>query len=86
MAEEPALTAAVSVRPGVIDTQMQADVRARHTGAMGPVAAERFVQLHREGKLIRFAPPPPSFPFPSLLLLYCCFAVRHGCGRLGWLM
>lgn len=63
MAEEPALTAAISVRPGVIDTQMQADLRARHTAAMGPVS-ERFVRLHREGKLIRSVPPS------LLLLLY----------------
>ena len=63
MAEEPALTAAVSVRPGVMDTQMQADLRARHTAAMG-TASERFVRLHSEGKLIRFVPLSPP------LLLY----------------
>jgi len=50
-AEEPDLTA-VSIKPGVIDTQMQIDIRAKHKAAMGE-GNERFQTLHREGKLLR---------------------------------
>jgi NAD(P)-dependent dehydrogenase (short-subunit alcohol dehydrogenase family) len=50
-AEEPDL-AVISIRPGVIDTQMQADIRTKHKNAMGE-GNERFQALHREGKLLR---------------------------------
>ncbi|KAF8532859.1 hypothetical protein BDD12DRAFT_764421 [Trichophaea hybrida] len=50
-AEEPDL-AIISIRPGVIDTQMQADIRTKHKNAMGE-ENERFQALHREGKLLR---------------------------------
>jgi len=63
-AEEPDLTA-VSIKPGVIDTQMQIDIRAKHKAAMGE-GNERFQALHREGKLLR--PDQPGNVIAQLAL------------------
>jgi len=48
--EEPALTA-VAVRPGVIDTEMQREIRELHLDAMGS-SGEKFVNAHKDGKLL----------------------------------
>ncbi|KAI5848158.1 hypothetical protein BZA05DRAFT_446865 [Tricharina praecox] len=55
-AEEPRLTA-IAVRPGVVDTEMQREIREVHQAAMG-AAGERFVDAHRDGKLL--APEVPG--------------------------
>ena len=54
--EEPGVTT-VAVRPGIVDTGMQKEIREMHLGAMGS-AGERFVDAHREGKLL--APEVPG--------------------------
>ncbi|RPA91930.1 NAD(P)-binding protein, partial [Choiromyces venosus 120613-1] len=52
MEEKDAGVVAVAVRPGVIDTQMQEDIREKHGEGMG-ASHERFVKLKEEGKLLR---------------------------------
>ena len=44
-AEEPDVTT-ISIRPGMVDTEMQRELREVHN-------AERFVQVHQEGKLLK---------------------------------
>ncbi|TGZ82154.1 putative dehydrogenase [Ascodesmis nigricans] len=50
-AEEPEIRS-ISVRPGVIDTQMQDEIREKHGEAMREVH-ERFLELKAQGKLLR---------------------------------
>ncbi|CUS07794.1 unnamed protein product [Tuber aestivum] len=52
LAAEEGGVIAVSVRPGVIDTQMQEDIREKHGEGMG-ASHERFLKLKEEGKLLR---------------------------------
>jgi len=49
--EEPDITA-VAIRPGVVDTDMQADVRRNHL-VMDETDVKKFKGLHEEGKLLR---------------------------------
>jgi NAD(P)-dependent dehydrogenase (short-subunit alcohol dehydrogenase family) len=57
--EEPRITA-VALRPGVIDTRMQALIRREGPGAMDPEKASYFRQLKQEGRL-----EPPWVPARS---------------------
>jgi NAD(P)-dependent dehydrogenase (short-subunit alcohol dehydrogenase family) len=50
-AEEPDITS-ISVRPGVVDTDMQKVVRG-HSTVMDAKDAEKFKTLHESGKLLR---------------------------------
>jgi NAD(P)-dependent dehydrogenase (short-subunit alcohol dehydrogenase family) len=61
--EEPDVTA-IAFRPGVVDTDMQATIRAR--GAQGMPAEEyaRFVHYHEAGELL-----PPELPGCALAVL-----------------
>lgn len=54
--EEPDITA-VSVRPGVVDTEMQATIRAEGRAVMTAEGHDRFLSLHEEGKLLDPAVP-----------------------------
>lgn len=49
--EEPDITT-VSIRPGVVDTEMQVEVRG-HNNVMDEKDAEKFRTLHEEGKLLK---------------------------------
>ncbi|KAL2062227.1 hypothetical protein VTL71DRAFT_6493 [Oculimacula yallundae] len=49
--EEPLITT-VSVRPGVVDTDMQIEVRS-HNKVMDSTDAAKFKSLHEEGKLLK---------------------------------
>jgi NAD(P)-dependent dehydrogenase (short-subunit alcohol dehydrogenase family) len=49
--EEPEVTT-VSIRPGVVDTDMQVEVRG-HKSVMDEKDAEKFRTLFEEGKLLR---------------------------------
>jgi len=51
-AEEPLITS-ISIRPGVVDTQMQQAIREVHLGEMDKKDAEKFKSLHKEGGLLR---------------------------------
>lgn len=62
--EEPLITS-ISLRPGVMDTQMQRDVRERHGRAMG-AGQERFMELHRRGALLK--PEKPGAVVANLVI------------------
>lgn len=49
--EEQNITS-VSVRPGVVDTNMQKDIREVHADAMGD-GSEKFKKLHFSGQLLK---------------------------------
>lgn len=49
--EEPEITT-VSIRPGVVDTEMQVEVRG-HKSVMDEKDTEKFRTLHAEGKLLK---------------------------------
>jgi hypothetical protein len=49
--EEPNITT-VSVRPGVVDTEMQVEVRG-HKSVMDEKDAQKFKTLFEEGKLLK---------------------------------
>lgn len=55
-AEEPDITA-VSVRPGVVDTAMQAEIRRVGASVMTPEGHERFLDLYETGELLDPAVP-----------------------------
>ncbi len=61
--EEPEVTA-VSLRPGVVDTRMQAQIRQSEPGAMPPSSKERFENLKEEGEL-----EPPEVPARAIAWL-----------------
>jgi NAD(P)-dependent dehydrogenase (short-subunit alcohol dehydrogenase family) len=62
-AEEPEITA-ISFRPGVVDTAMQAVIRRHGEQGMPPDEHARFVNYHHEGALL-----PPEVPARSLAVL-----------------
>lgn len=43
----------VSVRPGVVDTDMQRDIREKHSTFMDTHDATKFASLKSEGKLLK---------------------------------
>ncbi|MFZ7127909.1 MAG: SDR family NAD(P)-dependent oxidoreductase [Desulfobacterales bacterium] len=57
--EEPSITA-ISLRPGVVDTDMQAEIRSRGGGVMDPENVAYFEALKTEGRL-----EPPWVPARS---------------------
>ncbi|KAH8689870.1 putative short-chain dehydrogenase [Talaromyces proteolyticus] len=63
--EEPEVTS-VSLRPGMVDTEMQREIREGHRGNMAPEAFERFMEAHRTGKLLR--PEQPGHVMAKLVL------------------
>ena len=62
--EEPDITS-ISIRPGVVDTEMQVEVRG-HNNVMDSKDAEKFKSLHEEGKLLR--PDQPGNVIGRLVL------------------
>jgi NAD(P)-dependent dehydrogenase (short-subunit alcohol dehydrogenase family) len=50
--EEPDVTS-ISVRPGVVDTEMQREIREKHHESMDEHDAKKFASLKSEGKLLR---------------------------------
>jgi len=62
-AEEPDVTA-ISFRPGVVDTEMQATIRREGAAGMPREVYERFVAYHRQGELL-----PPAVPGCALAVL-----------------
>jgi NAD(P)-dependent dehydrogenase (short-subunit alcohol dehydrogenase family) len=61
--EEPDITA-LAVRPGVVDTAMQATIRNKGESGMEPNDYQRFVGYHRQGQLL-----PPQEPGRALACL-----------------
>jgi len=56
----------VSVRPGVVDTEMQRDIREKHNTAMEEKDAARFAELKRTGGLLR--PEQPGHVMARLVV------------------
>lgn len=50
--EEPEVTT-ISVRPGVVDTEMQRDIREVHHATMSKKDAAKFLGLKKDGGLLR---------------------------------
>lgn len=61
--EEPSVTS-ISVRPGVVDTNMQALIREQGPKVMPPELSEYFINLKKQGKL-----EPPWIPARSIAWL-----------------
>ena len=72
--EEPDVTA-ISLRPGVVDTQMQGVIREKGPGNMDPDKTDYFQNLKAEGKL-----EPPEVPGRSMAWL-ALRAPREWSGR-----
>lgn len=54
--EEPDITS-IAIAPGTVDTDMQREIREVHHSNFEPEYAERFLNLGKEGKLLRPAQP-----------------------------
>lgn len=63
--EEPDVTS-ISIRPGVVDTDMQKDVRDIHISGMKEQDAAKFLTLHKEGRLLK--PEQPGHVMAKLVL------------------
>ena len=62
-AEEPTITA-LAFRPGIVDTDMQADIRRQGAGVMPPDLHAKFLAYQREGRL----QPPEVVARPLIAL------------------
>ncbi|KAG0303865.1 hypothetical protein BGZ99_002568 [Dissophora globulifera] len=62
--EEPELTSAVSIRPGIVDTEMQSEVRVKGSETMAPDQYAKFVDLHTSKTLLH--PDEPGHVIASL--------------------
>ena len=63
--EEPEITS-ISLRPGVVDTDMQREIREKHHQAMDAHDAAKFAGLKSDGKLLR--PEQPGHVMARLSL------------------
>lgn len=63
--EEPDVTT-IAVRPGVVDTDMQQDIREKHSSGMQEKDVARFHQLHKDGNLLK--PEQPGHVIAKLAL------------------
>lgn len=64
-AEETSVTT-ISIKPGVVDTGMQRDVRENYSSVMREKDSEKFLNLHREGGLLK--PEQPGQVIAKLVL------------------
>jgi NAD(P)-dependent dehydrogenase (short-subunit alcohol dehydrogenase family) len=64
LAEEEKEVTAVAIRPGVVDTVMQNEIREKGATGMLPEAHNRFVAMHEQGNLL-----PPEKPGRVIALL-----------------
>ncbi|OJJ50280.1 hypothetical protein ASPZODRAFT_128901 [Penicilliopsis zonata CBS 506.65] len=63
--EEPDVTT-VSVRPGMVDTEMQRELREDHTTNLEPQVLAKFTGVHESGKLLK--PEQPGHVIAKLVL------------------
>ena len=63
--EEPMITS-LSIRPGVVDTEMQREIREEHAETMGHELHKVFVGYHETGKLLK--PDQPGAVIANLVL------------------
>lgn len=55
-AEEPDVVS-VSIRPGMVDTNMQRELREDHATSLDAEMHAKFTGVHKEGKLLRVEQP-----------------------------
>ncbi|KAL2833746.1 hypothetical protein BDW59DRAFT_138129 [Aspergillus cavernicola] len=63
--EEPDVTS-VSIRPGMVDTEMQRELREDHATTLEPQVHSKFTTVHKEGKLLK--PEQPGYVMAKLVL------------------
>lgn len=63
--EEPEITS-IAVAPGVVDTDMQQQIREVHTAVMLGKDSEKFLGLHQAGQLLR--PDQPGHMMAQMVL------------------
>ncbi len=63
--EEPSVTT-ISIRPGVVDTDMQRDLREVHSAVMAKKDIEKFMGLHKNNQLLR--PEQPGHVMAKMAL------------------
>lgn len=63
--EEPDVTS-VSIRPGMVDTEMQRELREGHATTLEPQVHSKFTAVHRDGKLLK--PEQPGHVMAKLVL------------------
>lgn len=64
-AEEPDVTS-VSIRPGMVDTEMQRALREDHATALDAEMHSKFTGVHKDGKLLK--PEQPGHVMAKLVL------------------
>ncbi|KAF9885552.1 hypothetical protein FE257_012758 [Aspergillus nanangensis] len=63
--EEPDVTS-VSIRPGMVDTEMQRELREDHATTLEPQMHSKFTTVHKEGKLLK--PEQPGHVMAKLVV------------------
>jgi hypothetical protein len=63
--EEPDVTS-ISIRPGMVDTDMQQEIREVHINNLDTETRDKFVGAHETGKLLR--PKQPGHVIAKLVL------------------
>ncbi|PWY96697.1 NAD(P)-binding protein [Aspergillus sclerotioniger CBS 115572] len=63
--EEPEVTT-ISIRPGMVDTEMQRELREVHVTNLEPQMHAKFTTVHKEGKLLK--PEQPGHVMAKLVL------------------
>jgi len=63
--EEPDVTS-ISIRPGIVDTDMQKEIREVHLDNLDPESQEKFINAHKTGKLLK--PEQPGHVIAKLVL------------------
>ena len=66
LASEEANLTCISIRPGVVDTQMQKELREIHASGMDEKDSAKFFTLHKEGGLLK--PEQPGNVMAKLVL------------------
>jgi NAD(P)-dependent dehydrogenase (short-subunit alcohol dehydrogenase family) len=64
-AEEPDVTS-VSIRPGMVDTEMQRELREDHATNLDAEMHSKFTGVHKDGKLLK--PEQPGHVMAKLVL------------------
>ncbi|KKK15883.1 hypothetical protein P175DRAFT_0433228 [Aspergillus ochraceoroseus IBT 24754] len=63
--EEPEVTS-ISIRPGMVDTEMQRELREDHSTTLEPQVHAKFTTVHKDGKLLK--PEQPGHVMAKLVL------------------
>ncbi|CRG88692.1 short-chain dehydrogenase [Talaromyces islandicus] len=66
LANEELDVTSIAVRPGMVDTEMQREIREDHANNMPSEAVSRFIGAHRDGKLLK--PEQPGHVMAKLVL------------------